>query len=259
MCSAFPERHWREHLLLAGLQARFRCAARLILHRLDAHAPTPGRLQMYTPSPNRTNPGFTRGYARNASDARDSPGVIGMLFQPVSRDLDATRQPDLGLFRRVFQEALERREPPGSADDPAMQSHRHHARRVSAFFVKNVEAVLQVGVELLARIEALGRSEAHVVRIQSIRDDELRLAVARIVEREFVAVVVGVVYEAAVLDHQRPGVRAGAPRIPSERPLAGEAPMNIDRAPHVPALRLDRHVLVVDPAPAMARDLVARF
>src|SRR5688572_29612284 len=58
-------------------------------------------------------------------------GLMGsamrMLLQPVLGDIDAAREPHL-LAAHVFQEALERSEPPGPAHEPAVQAHRHHAR-----------------------------------------------------------------------------------------------------------------------------------
>src|ERR1041384_2875476 len=137
------------------------------------------------------------------------------------------------------------------------------APREVAFLVEDVEGVLEIGEELIARVEPLGRGEAHVVRVQRIRDDELRLAalvpVPRVVPRQVVAVVVGVVDEAAVLRHELARIRAGAAGVPAERALAGELAVNLDRALHVLALERFRHVLVIDPAPAVARDLVPRL
>src|SRR3954466_10085035 len=59
---------------------------------------------------------------------------MGMVLQPVTCDIDAAREPDL-LSAHVFQKLLERFEASGAADQPAMQAHRHHARRSLAFFV----------------------------------------------------------------------------------------------------------------------------
>src|ERR1044071_4906986 len=191
-----------------------------------------------------------------------------MVLQPVASDVDAPRDPDL-LAAHVLEKAFERSKPPGAADEPAVQADRHHARRAVAFLVEDVEGVLEIGEELIARVEPLGRGEAHVVRVQRIRDDELRLAalvpVPRVVPRQVVAVVVGVrdeagvVAEAAVLRHELARIRAGAAGVPAERALAGELAVNLDRALHVLALERFRHVLVIDPAPAVARDLVPRL
>src|SRR4051812_39103484 len=164
---------------------------------------------------------------------------MGMVLQPVARDVDAPRDPDL-LAAHILEKALERREAPGTADEPAVQAHRHHARRAVAFLVEDVEGVFEISVELLARVESLRGGKAHVVRVQGIGHDELRLAafipVSRVVPREVVAVVVGIVDKAAVLDHELSRIRAGAAGVPAERTLAGELAVDLDRALHVLAL-----------------------
>src|SRR5689334_17875876 len=169
-----------------------------------------------------------------------------MVLQPVACDVDAPRDPDL-LAAHVLEKALERGEPSRTADEPAVQADRHHARRAVAFLVEDVEGILEIGEELVARVEPLGRGEAHVVRVQGIRDDELRPAalvpVTSVVPRQVVAVVVGVVDEAAVLHHELARIRAGAPGVPAERALAGELLVNLDGALHVLALERLRHIL----------------
>ena len=157
------------------------------------------------------------------------------------------------LCSYVFQEPLQRGHPSRPADQPAVQPHRHHP---AAFSIKGVKTIAQVIEELRAGTKTLCRGEAHVVRIQRVRHDELRPAVAGVVPGQLIAVIVGVVDETAVLDHQAPRVRAGPAGVPAERPYARQPAVDLDRALHVLALELERDVLVVDPAPAMARDLV---
>src|SRR6476646_9436717 len=185
--------------------------------------------------------------------------LIRMVLQPVARDVDAPGDPDL-LAAHVLEKALERGEPPGPADEPAVQADRHHARHAVAFLVEDVEGVLEIGEELVARVESLGGGETHVVRVQRIGHDELRPAalvpVPRVVPGKVIVVVVGIVDEPAVLDHELARVRAGAPGVPAERTLAGELAVNLDRALHVLALDRFGDILVVDPAPSVARDLV---
>src|SRR4051812_5646553 len=185
--------------------------------------------------------------------------LIGMVLQPVAGDVDAAGDPDL-LAAHILEEALERGEAPGPADKPAVEADRHHPRHALAFVVEDVKGILEVGEELVAGVESLGRGETHVVRVERIGHHELRLAAfvpePGVVPGKVVVVVVGIVDEPAVLDDELARVRAGAPGVPAERTLAGESAVDLDRAPHVLALDRFGHLPVIDPAPAVARDLV---
>jgi hypothetical protein len=75
--------------------------------------------------------------------------------------------------------------------------------------------------------------------------------------RKVVRVAVGVVDEAAVLDDEPARRGAVAPRVPALGRPAGEAHDRVDRALEVLAFGRLVRVLVADPAPAVARDLVA--
>src|SRR5688500_13076139 len=90
--------------------------------------------------------------------------TMRMVLEPVARDVDASRDPHL-LVLHVLDEALERRQAAGPADQAAVQADRHHAMLLR---VQHVEGVLQVIEEIIARVEALRRGEAHVVRIECV-------------------------------------------------------------------------------------------
>src|SRR5215510_9615086 len=84
------------------------------------------------PGPINADPRVLRGSAligpgpiRSRGAGLTSSGM-GMLLQPVAGDVDAPRDPDL-LAAHVLKKALERSEAPGTADEPAVQAHRHHA------------------------------------------------------------------------------------------------------------------------------------
>src|SRR4051812_44158271 len=81
--------------------------------------------------------------------------AIRMLLPPMPGDLDAAAEPDAVMLLRVVEEPLQRHDPAGAADDAAMQSDRHHPRRLRPLLVQRVEAVLEIGVELVAGVEAL--------------------------------------------------------------------------------------------------------
>ena len=63
-------------------------------------------------------------------------------------------------------------------------------RALGAFRIENVEAVLQVLIEVLARVEPLRRRKAHVVGIESEGDDEMRTGRARDPVGQIVSVIV---------------------------------------------------------------------
>jgi len=59
-----------------------------------------------------------------------------------------------------------------------MQTDGQHLRRARhSFGIEHVETVFQIGLELVAGIEALRRGEPHVVGIERVGDDELIRAV----------------------------------------------------------------------------------
>ena len=145
-----------------------------------------------------------------------------------------------------------------------MHADRHHRRALLALGVHDVEGVAQVLEELVAVREALRQREAHVVGVEGVGHDEVRHGVAVGLlhlgpERQVVAVVVRVVQEAAVVRHQAAGVGRVAAGVPAQRALAGETLDELHADLHVLALDLLGRVLVVDPAPAVAGDLVAEL
>src|SRR2546423_1928597 len=105
---------------------------------------------------------------------------MGMVLQPVTSDVDAAGEPHL-LAAHVFQELLERFQAAGPADQPAVQAHGHHARHSVALVVEHVKGVLEIRKEMVSAIEALRGGKAHVVRIERVGHDELRLSVAGVV------------------------------------------------------------------------------
>src|SRR5436305_2087840 len=125
--------------------------------------------------------------SRRGAGFRSAKSGMRMVFQPVAGDVDAARHPDFAFGGKVSQETLEGSNASRAAGQPAMQPDRHHA---TAFGTQDVESVLEVLEELLAGIEALRGGEAHVVRVQRIGNDQLRLAVllgvAHVVPRQVV-------------------------------------------------------------------------
>src|SRR3546814_14732592 len=77
--------------------------------------------------------------------------------------------------------------------------------------------------------------------------------------RQIVGIAVAVVEEAALFHDQLSCLRAGAPGVPAERPTAGGLRVQADRLAALPALLLDRLVLVVDLAHRLSGALHVRL
>src|SRR3546814_1938535 len=96
-----------------------------------------------------------------------------------------------------------------------------------ALGVEDVEGIFQIGVELVTAVEALCRGKTHVVGVEGIGHDQMRPddAVRQIdghPERQVVAVVVGVVQEAALFHKQPARIRAVAAGVPAFGMLRSE-------------------------------------
>ena len=91
----------------------------------------------------------------------------------MARDIEAARHPYIALGERIIEEARERRRAPRPPGEPAMEANRHHFRPLGALGMKVIEAVLEIGEELIAGIEALRRRKAHIVGIERVGHDEL--------------------------------------------------------------------------------------
>ena len=94
---------------------------------------------------------------------------------PVLRDLQPRRHPDALVLADVVEKAHQRSRAAWTADDPAMQTNGHHLGRGLAFGVEHVKTVLEVSEELLAAAKALRVDKAHVVGVERIGNDQMRL------------------------------------------------------------------------------------
>jgi ATPase subunit of ABC transporter with duplicated ATPase domains len=124
---------------------------------------------------------------------------------PVPRNVDAPTHPDLVEPGDVIEKSLQPGKAAGTPQQARMHAHRHHAWHALAFGIQHVEAVAQIMEKVIGRVEALRRREAHVVGVERVRHDQVRAFAAvgarhSHPERQVVAVVVAVVFEAAVFD-----------------------------------------------------------
>src|SRR5919108_3915188 len=112
----------------------------------------------------------TVGVSRTNSSTRTSLRGREMRA-PVPGDRRARRYPHPVSPAHVSEEAVERARPPWPAHDPAVQANRHHPATV---FVQVLERVHEVREEVVARDESVDEQELEVVRVEGVRDHELR-------------------------------------------------------------------------------------
>ena len=179
---------------------------------------------------------------------------------PVLRDVDAAGPPDVIMALCVIQEALDGHHPPWAAGKPAMQPDGQHLGPPgSPFCIEHVETVLEILVEMLARVKALRGCEPHIIGIQRVGHDQLRVSAVAPPVGQIIGVAVGAIGKPALLGHQSNGVFRAAPSIPTRRTAAGDFFMQTDRLHHVVALFLGVEIFVVDPFQAVARNFPIRF
>ena len=151
-----------------------------------------------------------------------------MTRDPMPRDVDAPAYPDAVVPLDVIEEAAQPGEAAGPSQQPAMHADREHLRALLALGVQDIERVAQIGEELVAGVEAL-RQWRTACRWCRARTGTTRCGCATpsaVVtvgpERQVVAVVIGIVQKAAVLDDEAPRVRAVAAGVPADRCRAGD-------------------------------------
>ena len=173
---------------------------------------------------------------------------------PVSRDVRPRGNPDIVAREDVLEEAHESRGAPGLADDPAVQPDRQHPAALGSQLLQRVDQVLG---EIPRGDEPVREQELEVVCVERVRDDEVRVPSDVHPVGELVRIRVGVVEKAALLDDETAGRFRPATRVPTDGSDAADAFDGLDRPAHVFALLVLRHVAVVDPAPAVTRNLPA--
>src|SRR6516162_1189905 len=118
---------------------------------------------------------------------------IRMGCDPVTRNLDTRGDPNPLSPCDIIEKSFERRRAAGSPGQTTMQTDRHHAGTAVALAIEHIKGVLQIGKELVAGVEPLRGGEPHVVRVESVGYDQLRLAGAGVPIRQIVGIAVSVV------------------------------------------------------------------
>jgi hypothetical protein len=149
----------------------------------------------------------------------------------------------------VLADMIEKLDQPHSfgraANETVVQRDGHHFRSLCAFFVQKVEAVDQVGGELVGRAKAVILVEAVVIGFE--REGNHQMIAARMFhpERQFIAEVVAVIQEAAVLDHEPAGIVAGTAVEPSGGSFSGQGFDALDSQANMLALIAFADVVIV--------------
>ena len=97
------------------------------------------------------------------------------MLGPVASNIHTTAHPDTLVRLHVIQETLQGAEAARTADQTAMQTDGQHLGSLFTFFVEHVKCVFQVGEEMIAGVETLRSRKAHVIAVQGVRHDQLRL------------------------------------------------------------------------------------
>jgi hypothetical protein len=135
-------------------------------------------------------------------------------------DFFAPADPDVLLSHDMVQESLQARSTAWVAGNAQVHSNGHHLRLGGAFAQQQIEGVLGVAEEIIARRKyrpgILGVVDAH-----RVRHDEMRTAIDQGPIGQLIVVAVGIVEKATFLDYDLPCVNARAiAAIPAERPIA---------------------------------------
>jgi hypothetical protein len=137
--------------------------------------------------------------------------------------MSTARQPDLLVALHIFHKLAQPLGTAGTADQAAMQADRHHLRLAGlAFGIERIEGIFQILEELLAIGEAGGDGETHVVGVERVGNDELRLdgvAMTVMVEPVGQVVIIGIgdVGEAAICAGKPNGIDGCAAKIKASR------------------------------------------
>src|SRR3954465_8131378 len=150
-----------------------------------------------------------------------------MNVDPMPRNLYSPADPDPLMLQHIIEKALQRLDSSRPPDDPAMQPDRQHLRCIQsrrvAFTVQRIEGRLEIFEKLHSGVETLCRREAHVIRIERIRNDEVRYATRTAAGVDLnispvgkvIRIRVRVIDQTAVLDNQAARVGAVSSRIPA--------------------------------------------
>ena len=155
-----------------------------------------------------------------------------MVCQPVIGNIDSPRNPDLVMRHDMIQEFDQSGKSRWPPNQPAMQPDRQHLWRRCALGIKNIKRINQILGKLIARMKPLRSGKAHIIRIQRIRNNQMRRFHLRRPEWQIIRIIIRVINKPAVFERQDCACfptcapytnQAGAPRkyrLKSKSPFA---------------------------------------
>ena len=101
-----------------------------------------------------------------------------MVLMVVSGDINSPAHPDVIKLGDVIEEPRDCVRPARVPCYAAVKSNTHHLGRLCPFCVKVIKGISEVAIKLLARVKALGRGKAHVIDVERVRNNQMRLALS---------------------------------------------------------------------------------
>src|SRR4029453_18800308 len=146
-----------------------------------------------------------------------------MMLSPMVGDVEAATKPHPFVALYIIEEASQGCRPPRTSDEATVQTDRHHFGSGFTLGIEDVEAIPQIGEELLAAIKPLVGGESHIVGVQRIRNDQVRHTVISHPIGQIVGIAIGVVEKSALLHEEFTGIGTAAASIPTQGMAAGPA------------------------------------
>ena len=141
-----------------------------------------------------------------------------------------------------------------------MKTHRHHlGGATETFLIERIERVAKIGLELLARIEALRCGEPHVVSIKCIGDNELVLLTKPYPIWQIISVAIGDISKLTIFGNQAQCVFLTAACIPTARGTSNHGGVKALGGGDLRALLAFGHIFVFDPFQPVRGDLPRSF
>ena len=88
-------------------------------------------------------------------------------------NINSTRYPDPVVSQHIVEKLLNCPETSWPTDQTAVQAYRHHFGGRLTLNIQHIKRVLEILIELLSRVEALGRRKPHVIGVEGVGYDKV--------------------------------------------------------------------------------------